>query len=229
MMRLLSLFTGGKDSTLSVELAREAGHEIALLVTVRSLERDSWMFHTSCVGIQHLQAEAMGIDHEYIDVSGRKEIEVQELYTVLKGLVKEYGVDGLLTGGLASQYQKSRVEWLAKNLSIQHIAPCWGMEPGEVMRTVLKRGYVVLMVAVSAYGLGPEWLGRRLDSKAVEELIGLSERYGFNLAGEGGEYETLVQDTPFFRYTLRVEAEPVWLGDRGYLRLKEASLTSKIP
>jgi ABC transporter with metal-binding/Fe-S-binding domain ATP-binding protein len=227
-MRLLALYTGGKDSTLSLHMAREAGHEIALLVTARSLERDSWMFHTTCIGVQHLQAKAMGLEHRYVDVSGRKEAEVQELCEALRGLVKEYGVEGLLSGGLASRYQRDRIEWLAGRLGLKHVAPCWGMGPREVMSEVLARGYYVMIVAVSAHGLGPEWLGRRLDRESVELLATLSERHGFNLAGEGGEYETLVLDAPFFSDSLRIEAEPVWLGDRGYLRLIKASLTPKI-
>ncbi|GBC70541.1 hypothetical protein HRbin02_00309 [Candidatus Calditenuaceae archaeon HR02] len=227
-MRLLSLYTGGKDSTLSLQMAQEAGHEIALLVTARPLERDSWMFHTTCIGVQHLQAEAMGLEHRYVDVSGRKEVEVQELYDALRDLVRDYGVEGLLSGGLASRYQRNRVEWLAGSLGVRHVAPCWGMEPREIMTEVLERGYSVVIVAVSAHGLGPEWLGRGLDRESVEKLGALSERYGFNFAGEGGEYETLVIDTPFFRDSLRIEAEPVWLGDRGYLRLINASLTPKL-
>ncbi len=227
-MRLLSLFTGGKDSTLSIQLAQEAGHEIALLVTARPLERDSWMFHTTCIGVQHLQAEAMGLEHKYVDVSGRKEVEVQELYDTLRVLVRDYGADGLLSGGLASRYQRDRIEWLADRLGVGHVAPIWGVGPREIMTEVLARGYSVIIVAVSAHGLGPEWLGRQLNREYVEQLTTLSERYGFNLAGEGGEYETLVVDAPFFRNALRIDAEPVWLGDRGYLRLIKASLASKV-
>ncbi|MEM0481722.1 MAG: diphthine--ammonia ligase [Nitrososphaerota archaeon] len=227
-MRLLSLFTGGKDSTLALQMAQEAGHEIALLVTARPLERDSWMFHTTCIGVQHLQAEAMGLEHRYVDVSGRKEVEVQELCDTIRALVKDYSIDGLLSGGLASQYQKNRIEWLADRLGVGHVAPCWGMGPPEIMREVLDRGYSVVIVAVSAHGLGPEWLGRRLDRESVKQLATLSLRYGFNLAGEGGEYETLVLDAPFFRNALRIEAEPVWLGDRGYLKLIGSSLAPKL-
>jgi diphthamide synthase (EF-2-diphthine--ammonia ligase) len=35
MVRLLALYSGGKDSTLAVEKALRAGHEVACLVTVR--------------------------------------------------------------------------------------------------------------------------------------------------------------------------------------------------
>ncbi|MEM0445259.1 MAG: diphthine--ammonia ligase [Nitrososphaerota archaeon] len=227
-MRLIALFTGGKDSTLALDLAREAGHEVALLVTARSARRESWMFHTACIGVQHLQADAMGLQHRYVEVSGRKEDEVVELGVSLSALIKEFGADGILSGGLASHYQRRRLEWLAEKAGVRHVAPCWGMRPRELLLEVLRRGYYLVFVGVSAYGLGPEWLGRRLDYGSLEELDRLSERHGFNLAGEGGEYETLITDAPFFKKALRIKAEPVWLGDRGYLSISEALLEPKL-
>lgn len=228
-MRLIALFTGGKDSTLAVELAREAGHEVVLLLTARSHERESWMFHTAALGVQHLQAEAMNLSHKYVDVSGRRDVEVHELHAALVRLVKEYGAEGLLSGGLASRYQRDRVEWVAKRLGISHLFPCWGMDARELLSEVIRRGYSAMIVAVSAHGLGAEWLGRILDRASTAELESLSRKYGFNLAGEGGDYETLVVDAPFFRSALKVEVEPVWLGDRGFLRILSASLAPKLP
>lgn len=228
LMRLAALFTGGKDSTLALDMAREAGHEIALLVTARSAMRDSWMFHTASIGVQHLQAEAMGLPHRYVEVSGKKEDEVEELYRAVAEVVKKLRIEGLLSGGLASHYQKSRLEWVAGRLGVSHVAPCWGIGPRDLMMEVLRRGYTVVFVGVSAYGLGPEWLGRGLTYEFVRELEALSDRHGFNLAGEGGEYETLVLDAPFFKKALRIRGEPVWLGDRGYLRIVEALLEPKL-
>ncbi|MCS7145524.1 MAG: diphthine--ammonia ligase [Nitrososphaerota archaeon] len=227
-MRLISLFTGGKDSTLAVEKALEAGHEIVLLVTAKPLEADSWMFHTSCIGVQHLQAEAMGLNHRYVEVSGRRDAEVEELYVALQGLVEEFSADGLLSGGIASRYQRDRIDSVARRLGVQHLAPNWNMEAREVLTDVLRRGYSVLIVATSALGLGSAWLGRRLDREAVGELEKLAEKYGLNPAGEGGDYETLVVDAPFFQKSIKVETEPVWLGDRGYLRIRKASLAPKL-
>ncbi|MFP4038442.1 MAG: hypothetical protein ACLFTA_01515 [Candidatus Nanohaloarchaea archaeon] len=39
-------------------------------------------------------------------------------------------------------------------------------------------------------------MGTVLDEEKVEELIQLSREYGFNAAGEGGEYETKVVGFP---------------------------------
>ena len=57
-MRLAALFSGGKDSTYAALLAKRAGHEIAYLVTVRSANPDSWMWHTAAIELTELQAKA---------------------------------------------------------------------------------------------------------------------------------------------------------------------------
>jgi diphthamide synthase (EF-2-diphthine--ammonia ligase) len=46
--------------------------------------------------------------------------------------------------------------------------------------------------------------------------------------GEGGEYETLVLDAPFFKRRIRIiEAEKVWKGQSGYYLVSKAELESK--
>jgi uncharacterized protein (TIGR00290 family) len=91
----------------------------------------------------------------------------------------------------------------------------------EVLREEIAAGMEIIVTSVSAEGLGEEWLGRRLDERAVEELLSLSKKFGFNPAGEGGEYETLVLNAPFFRHRLEVrEVKREWQKTRGVLRLE---------
>ena len=47
-------------------------------------------------------------------------------------------------------------------------------------------------------GLDESFVGRRIDDKLIEELIELNRKYKINLAGEGGEFETLVLDAPLY-------------------------------
>ena len=80
----------------------------------------------------------------------------------------------------------------------------------------------------SADGLGPEWLGRELDGKAIEELTTLHDTCYVCTAGEGGEFETLVLDAPFFKKRLVIlEAEKLWSGQSGIYRVRKAVLEDK--
>jgi Predicted ATPases of PP-loop superfamily len=227
MARLIALYTGGKDSTLAVQKALEAGHEIAILLTTQPSSEDSWMFHTACLGVQHILAKSMGLEHAYVQVSGEREREVKELADHVARIAKEYGADGILSGSIASLYQKSRIDSMAAKLGLLHLAPNWGAEPRGILEELLARRYRVMIVAVSTAGLGREWVGRSLDRESVDELFRLSEQWRFNPAGEGGEYETLVLDAPIYRLPLGVEYTRVWLGDRGHIKISRAMLVER--
>jgi uncharacterized protein (TIGR00290 family) len=89
-------------------------------------------------------------------------------------------------------------------------------------------GFEFILTACMAMGLGSDWLGRTIDGKAIDELKGISRRYGISLVFEGGEAETYVLNAPIFRKRIRiVESHPVWKGDSGYLNIARASLSDK--
>ena len=55
------LFSGGKDSTYAMYLAKKAGHEIVCLMTMHSENKESYMFHTPSISKTEKQAEVMGL------------------------------------------------------------------------------------------------------------------------------------------------------------------------
>jgi uncharacterized protein (TIGR00290 family) len=93
---------------------------------------------------------------------------------------------------------------------------------------MLDAGFEIIVTSVSAQGFDETWLGRKLDEEALQDLIKLNQRYGINLSGEGGEYESLVLDAPFFRKRIEpLEVERIWRGDSGHLLVKKAELVDK--
>jgi len=223
-MRLASLFSGGKDSTYATHLAAGGGDEVEYLVTMRPMLDDSWMFHTVNIDLAPMVAEAFGIENINAETSGEKEKELEDLRSVLDGL----DVEGLVTGAIASTYQRRRVDSICEELDLVHFAPLWGRDGFELLIEMLSEGLVILVTAVAAHGLDETWLGRVLDEEAAEELRNLNERFGVNVCGEGGEMETLVLDAPWFSKRLSIErAKPVWDGVRGSYLVEEAKLLPK--
>jgi len=220
-MRLASLFSGGKDSTYAAHLASLSGDEVVCLVTMRSRREDSWMFHTVNVHLSSILAKAIGIENIVVETSGEKELELDDLRQALEGL----DVAGLVTGAVASTYQKSRVDKICDELGLRHVSPLWGRSSPELLDEVLDAGMEVIVTAVAARGLDEGWLGRALDRAAARELRDLSWRYGFDVCGEGGEMETLVLDAPWFGSRLEVlRARKIWDGVRGSYLVEEAAL-----
>ena len=224
-MGAVALFSGGKDSTRAVQLALEAGIDVDCLLTARSARHDSYMFHSRALELVELQAEAMGIPVRFFETSGVKEEELGPLREVIKELKEKKGIRTIIAGALRSNYQLSRVESLAKDLDMEIFTPLWHLKAEEHLRALLAHGYDILMVAVAAEGLDATWLGRRVDEKAVAELVRLSERYGLNVDGEGGEYETSVLNAPFFKKRVRIDRMTAhWEGSAGHIEIEKAGL-----
>ena len=75
----------------------------------------------------------------------------------------------------------------------------WRRSQDILLSEIIASGIEAVIVSVSAEGLDPSWLGKRLDPGAVHELKRLAEHRGINIAGEGGEYETMVLDSPMHK------------------------------
>jgi ABC transporter with metal-binding/Fe-S-binding domain ATP-binding protein len=227
-MKMAVLYSGGKDSNFSAYLASKAGHEMSCLVSVIPETEESYMFHYPNVHLTNLQATAMGVPHIVGETEGKKEEELEDLRDLLLEAKNRHGVKGVVTGAVASVYQKSRVERVCSEIRLESMSPLWGVEPTGYMRALIRTGFEVVVVGISALGLDRTWLGRTLDSDMIEELVDLNERYGLHIAFEGGEAETFVLDSPLFSRRIRIlESELEWKGDRGRLNIKEAELMDK--
>lgn len=227
LMRLAALVSGGKDSSWSLWRAGREGHEIACLVSIRPRNPESYMFQSQNVHLTGAFADACGLPLLIEETAGEKEAELADLRRGL-ARARERGCEGVVAGAVASRYQKERVETLCRELGLALVAPLWGADPLPMLREVSRDPWRVLFVHVAAQGMGPEWLGRRLDEGALEELLRLNRKHGVHPSGEGGEYETLVLDAPFFRKRIEVvKSETVWRRDRGTLFVREARLVEK--
>ncbi|MEM2394114.1 MAG: diphthine--ammonia ligase, partial [Candidatus Bathyarchaeia archaeon] len=169
-------------------------------------------------------AEAVGIPLVKAETSGLKEVEVEDL----KRLIAKLDVGGIVSGAIASNYQKTRIERICRQLNLECITPIWQEDPQNILKEILDLNFEVIITGVYAYGFDINWLGRKIDRETVNALIRLNGQYGVSIVGEGGEYETLVLDAPFFKKKIRiVEAEKIWKNQRGYLLVKSAKLENK--
>jgi diphthine-ammonia ligase len=188
----------------------------------------SYMFHFPNLRWTALQAEAIGVPQLTATTEGVKEEELADLRRALADSKAKFRLEGVYTGALASVYQKTRVERICKDLGLECVSPLWGIDPETHLRRLDAEGFSVIVVSVSALGLDQSWLGRRLDSRAIDELVALGRRFRFHVGLEGGEGETLVLDAPFFAKKLEIRSSTKhWKGDAGYLEISDAALVEK--
>ncbi len=227
-MRLACLFSGGKDSTFALFNALKQGHSIAALVSIKSPASDSFMYHLPNIHLTEKAAAAMEMPLVVGEAEKGKEAELWVLKELLGELKEKQKIEGVLTGAIASNYQKKRVDLICKKLKLQHIAPLWHREQAALMLEMLQNGFKIMVTAVAAHGLDEKWLGRIIDENALHELVELQGKFSVNPAGEGGELESLVLDCPLFKKKIMVlESEKRWDGVRGELVIKKVDLVGK--
>lgn len=222
-MKVAILLSGGKDSVYAAYIARQWGWDLGHAVVVRP-RRLSWMYHTDNIHLAEMVARSMGLPLVTRSTDARPEAEVSDLQSALA----ELDVDGVISGAVASEYQRTRIERVCHSLGITSFTPLWHKDERQLLQEMLEAGFTIVVVAVAAEGLGAEWLGRVLDTEAVEELVRLHERYGIHVAGEGGEYETLVLDCPLYTRRLIIEhSEERWDGSRGTLQINRTTMVPR--
>jgi ABC transporter with metal-binding/Fe-S-binding domain ATP-binding protein len=227
-MKVGVLFSGGKDSTYAAYIASKRD-QLSCLITVIPIADVSYMFHFPNLAWTKLQAEAIGIPQVTAETAGVKEEELADLRAVVDSAKTRFGLGGIYTGALASVYQKTRVEKVCRELGLECISPLWQIDPETHLRTLIRDGFLVEVVSVSALGLAEEWLGRILDSRAVDELVKLGAKYKFHIGLEGGEGETFVLDCPLFSKRIEVvSSRKHWRGDSGFLEITDARSVPKV-
>lgn len=226
-MKVAVLFSGGKDSTMAVYNALENGEDVKYLLSMKSANDESYMFHVPNIHLTDLQSEAMDIPIISVETDGIKEKELDDLKVGFEKL-KSLGIGAIYTGALYSTYQKSRIEKLADEVGLKAISPYWHVNELDYMRTIVSLGFDVIISGVSAYGLDEKWLGRKIDDECIDDLIKLNEKIGLNLAFEGGEAETLVLDGPIFKKRLKIIKDKIiWNVDSGLYIIEDAILEEK--
>ncbi len=204
-MKLAALVSGGKDSIYATYTARmRQGHEIRLLVTVKSLNPESYMYHLPNIELVRLQARAMHLPLILRSTVGAREEELDVLRQALREAKIRYGIEGVVSGAIYSNYQRSRIERICEELELESVTPLWGRDPRALWQEMFDAGFEVIITAVAAYGLSDEWLGRLMDRDALRELCDLCHRCRVSTVGEGGEFETLVINCPLFDGRIRI-------------------------
>lgn len=226
-MKAAILFSGGKDSIMATYKAIMDRWPVEYLLSVFSTNPHSYMFHVPNIHLTPLLSNALEIDLMHVETPGKKEEELKDLKNALLKL-KDKGIGAIFTGAIASTYQKSRIDLLCQEIGIESHFPLWHLDPEEYMREVIKLGFEVMITSVSAGGLDESWLGRIIDEDLLEELKELHDKYGFHLAFEGGEAETLVLNGPIFKKKLNIlKYRKVWNKDNGYMVIEDAMLEDK--
>ena len=226
-MDVAILFSGGKDSTMALYNALQSDENVRFLLSMKSRNDESYMFHVPNIHLTDLLSQALDIPILSVETDGIKEEELKDLKAAFIDL-KNSGVEAIYTGALYSVYQKSRIEKLADEVGLKVVSPYWHVDELEYMRSIVSLGFEIIICGVAAWGLDESWLGRVIDDEVIDELVRLNEKYQVNIAFEGGEAETLAIDGPIFKKRINIlKYKKEWDVDSGVFIIEDAVLEEK--
>jgi diphthine-ammonia ligase len=226
-MKIGVLFSGGKDSTLALHMAAE--HEtVACLITLNSVNKESYMFHTPNITLTKLQAEALGIPLVTKVTQGKKEEELEDLEQAIDEAKYQHQIEGIVTGAVESVYQSTRIQRICHRLDLWCLNPLWKRNQQELLEELIQKHFSVVISGVFAYPLDESWLGKKIDADIVSRLVDLEKKIGISPSGEGGEIETTVLDAPLFKKKIEIMDHVVEAkGNSGVFNVTKARLVPK--
>jgi diphthine-ammonia ligase len=245
-MRFVALVSGGKDSIYSTLECIRNGHELVACVHLgrpESVQEESYMYQTAASEVVRTQVEdCLGVPllfHQRVGTSintslvydGNEEEEnssldeVEDLYIALRQAKQQFeNIEAVSSGAILSTYQRVRIENVCSRLGLTSLSYLWRLLPQkELLQKMLQDGMEAVVVrAACPPGLIPrKHLNKTLrflwDSGLLERL---HQRYQFHVCGEGGEYESLVIDSPLYQKKLVLDEVEIEESDDGVGDLK---------
>ncbi|KAL6945751.1 hypothetical protein ACO0OE_002728 [Hanseniaspora uvarum] len=232
-MKFVGLISGGKDSHYNILHCIKNGHSLTCLANLRPSDKsqqelNSFMFQTCGHDLLSKYNLVTSIPIEFHDIhehtsevttltyeATSKTDEIEMLFNFLKSIKEKYDIEAVSVGAILSSYQRNRVEDVCNRLNLKVLSYLWQRDQNDLMREMCdfeektKMPFDAKIIKTAAIGLNAEDLGKSL-SEVYPKMLKLNKMYDVHICGEGGEFETIVLDSPIF--------------DKGYFKLKNVNV-----
>jgi len=116
------------------------------------------------------------------------------------------GILRVVTGDIAEVGgQPNFISARAARVGLEVVLPLWGADRRAHLAELVALGFDVVLTFVNEPWLDASWVGRHLDDRALHDLCVLSRENGLDLAGENGEYHSMVLSGPGWHAALEIE------------------------
>ncbi|AJF62723.1 MAG: Metal-binding-domain/4Fe-4S-binding-domain containing ABC transporter, ATP-binding protein [archaeon GW2011_AR20] len=198
-MDVAILYSGGKDSTYAIEYCQNKGWNIKYLISIKPNRVDCYLYHFATVELTKELSKILGYKHFYLNCNVA---DPEKEALIVKNLVEEQQkinkVDSLILGGVGLQETQLRsLQKALMPLNVEVFASHSGEDHEEIMLEMLEKGYEFMITQVASDGL-IDWLGKNITKENIKIFFNDAKKYGFNVIGEGGYYDSLAFAGPIF-------------------------------
>ena len=194
-MKVVCLWSGGKDSCLACYKASQQGYRIISLFNFIS-ENGFSLSHG-------LSSELIFNQVKMLDIPLVQKVMPKKTYREqFKDLInewkKEKEIKGNVFGDIYLQEHKDWIDRICQEVEVKAVMPLWGLDTKKLIREFIDSGFEAIVVTTDANILGPEELGLKIDQSFIERL-----KPGIDPCGERGEFHTFVYNGPGFRQAVK--------------------------
>jgi len=193
-----SSWSGGKDSCLAFYYAVQAGGKPCYLFTMLSEEGERSKSHGLPLRILEQQAASLGVPLITVAASW------EDYEKVFIGQLREFKAKGVEVGVFGDIDLEEHRQWQENACAaagMKAYLPLWGKSRQKVVTELVDLGFQAVIVAVNEEIMDRSYLGRVLDKQLMLKLAA----DGIDVAGENGEFHTIVTNGPLFRFPVNLK------------------------
>lgn len=227
-LKLASLFSGGKDSNYSMYLASKK-NDIKCLISMISENPESYMFQTPGNSLLKTQSECLEIPIIEYKTKGEKEKELIDLKKAIEKAIKEYKIQGIVTGAIKSTYQAIRIQKICDELNIFCFNPLWEIDEKKYLNNLIKDKFEIIIISIASYPFTKEYIGKIINKNFQKKIEIINNKYKISTIGEGGEFESFILDSPMFKKKIEIIEKEIQMDSEnsGELKIKKIKLIKK--
>jgi diphthine-ammonia ligase len=215
-------WSGGKDAALSYFRAMKK-FEVTYLLNMTAEDGKRSRSHGVRTDVINKQAKAMGL----AVIQPRSSWETYEAeFKKAVSALKQQGIEVGIFGDIDLEGHREWVERVSTEVGIKAVLPIWKEKRELILREFIEAGFEAIVIATKKDVLGDEWLGRTVDRDFIDDM---SKIEGVDIAGENGEYHTLVLSGPVFEKRITIiQSEKIIRDDHCFLDISECEVVEKV-
>lgn len=193
-MKAFFNWSGGKDSALALDIAKQEGIVIETLVTSMNIATDRISMHGVRRELLGLQVAAIGLPFHTIELPEMPGMKAYEdaVHATHRQLKREGFTHGVFGDIFLEDLKTYRETLLAKD-GLECLFPIWKQDTKKLLHQFIETGFKAIIVCVNSSYLDKSFCGRLLDKSFLNDLPS-----NVDPCGENGEYHSFVFDGPIF-------------------------------
>lgn len=190
-MKVLSSWSGGKDSCFALMKVKEEGNTPTVLLNM--MNENGKVSRSHGLKLQILEAQAKAMNLPLVACASTWENYELNYINTLKSIKEEHKIEAAVFGDIDIESHREWEEKVCKVSEIKPLLPLWQGHRRELVLSMINTGIKAIIVSCNLT-LGVAFLGREINESLLNEL----ENLGVDCCGENGEYHTLVVDCSLF-------------------------------